>query len=575
MLKWWNRLVSMFRRRRLDDELDTEIRAHLEMATAEFLRRGMSPADARAAARRSFGGVGQTKERHRDLRTFRWLEDLQWDLSFACRTLGRSPGFTSVAVLTLAIAIGACTAVYSVVEAVLLQPLDYEEPDRLVALYNRDGPESGFDQAKIPLSLPEVLDYRAQADAMETVGYYQTWDATLDGADAAPQRLHATVMSQNVLPLLGVSPALGRWFLSEEDLPNGPRAVILSHTLWSTRFGENPGVVGRTAIVDGMSAEIVGVMPEGFGFPNDEAQLYLSLRSNEVSPGDRANHGRRAVGRLARGHTLETASAELAVMMARWAQEDDHHRGHFIFAADFQNDMVGGVRATLWTLLAAVGLVLLIAASNVANLMSARGQTRGTEVSIRIALGAGRSRVIRQFLTESVVIAGAGGLLGVGLAWFGLHGIVAVNPTALPRMHEVGLDRSVLAFTGATSMGVALLFGLIPALQAGRRAVMTGPGNARTTDGPARASSSAISRPSRTWIQAWMSKGCSRSTLRCRSPGTPRRTRPSLSSMRCSRASVRCPVSTTRRSCTCCRFLWVAGTPPSPSKAAHPSRRAS
>ena len=487
MRPWLSKLVAVWQRRRLDDELDEEIRTHLELATDEYMRQGMSRGDARRAARRSFGGVDQTKERHRDVRTIRWLEDLTRDLSFACRTLIRAPSFTVVAVLTLAIAIGANTAVYSVVEGVLLHPLGYERPDRLVSLYDRSVPESGFDLPKIPLSLPEVLDYRDQSDALGEVGYYQTWGVTIDGTDATPQRVQATVMSHDVLPLLGLGPALGRWFTAEEDLPDGPRAMLLSHAMWRTRFGEDPRVVGRMATIDGMATEIVGVMPEGFGFPNDQAQVYLGMRANEASPGDRGNHGRRAIGRLAEGHTLETASAELSVMMDRWAREDEHHKGHFIFLVDFRDDMVGSVRATLWTLMVAVGLVLLIAASNVANLMMARGETGTREVSIRVAIGAGRGRVVRQFLTESVVIAGAGGLLGLGLARVALQGLIAINPTALPRMDQIGLDRSVLAFTGLTSLGVALLFGLMPALQAGRRAVMSGMRGARTTDGPARA----------------------------------------------------------------------------------------
>jgi putative ABC transport system permease protein len=482
MRTWLQRLAALAQRRRLDDELDVEIRDHLAMAAAEYEHQGLSPAEARRAALRSFGGVDQTKERHRDDRGFRWLDDLVRDLTFGCRTLRRSPGFATVAVLTLGIAIGANTAVFSVVEGVLLEPLPYHAPDRLVALYDRYVPESGFDIPQIPMSLPELLDYRDQTRTVAQVGYYRVSFATIDSPNANPIRVDTSFISANLLPVLGVQPLLGRWFSPDEALPDGPRAALLSHALWSEWFGQDPAVVGRTVTVDGVATEIIGVMPEGFGFPNELVRLYLGIRANEASPGARDNHGIRAIGRLADGQTLVSASAELRTMMNRWAQTDEHHRGHVIFAVDPHEDVIGNVRATLWTVLAVVGLVLLIAAANVANLLLARGETRGHEVSIRVALGAGRGRVVRQLLTESVLIAGIGGLFGVGLAWLGLRGMAAISPTALPRMDAIGLDRSVLAFTALCSLGTAVLFGLVPALQAGRRAALSKQMDARTVD---------------------------------------------------------------------------------------------
>ena len=362
------------------------------------------------------------KERHRDARGLRWLDDLARDLAFGWRTLRRSPGFAAVAVLTLTIAIGANTAVFSVVNGILLQPLPYHAPDDLVALYDRYIPESGLDIPQMPMSLPEVLDYRDQARAVAQVGYFRVYYATITPLDANPVRVDASFVSADLLPVLGVQPRLGRWFTEAEHRPNGPTAAILSHALWTEWFGQDPTVVGRTVTIDGVATEVVGIMPQGFGFPNERARLYLSIRTNEASPGDRDNHGIRAIGRLATGQTLASASAELETMMSRWAQQDDHHRG----------------------------------------------ETRSREVAVRVALGAGRGRVIRQLLTESLVIAGLGGMFGVGLAWLGLQGLLAVNPASLPRLDAIGLDPSVLAFTAVCSLGSAVLFGLMPALHAGR-----------------------------------------------------------------------------------------------------------
>ena len=396
------------------------------------------------------------------------MDTLLQDLRYGARSLARSPAFTAVAVLALALGIGANSAVFSMVDGVLLRPLPYGNADRAVMLWST---WPGYDRTW--LSEPEVVDYRSQRQVFDIVAPFSLGSATLTG-DGEPERVRAASLSAEVLPALGVTPTLGRNFTAAEDLPDSlaGRVALLSHALWQRRYAGDPSIVGRAIQVGLRSFTVVGVLPDEFRLPNDfvgePVQLYspIGLEPNP-DPESRGNHGLYAVARLAPGVTPERAQAAMSAFVSDMKRRHDAYGPEFDLRVVSARDQVSGdVRPALLVMLGAVALVLLVACANVANLLLARAEARHRELAIRSALGAGRTRIVRQLLAESLLLATAGAALGLVLAAAGLRALIAFSPPNVPRLDAIGMDGRVVAFTAAIAVLTSVVFGLVPALQA-------------------------------------------------------------------------------------------------------------
>jgi predicted permease len=416
------------------------------------------------------------------------LRTLRQDLRFALRVLRKSPGFTAVALVTLALGIGANSAIFSVVNGVLLEPLPYRQPDRLVYLYSQF-PTLGFDEFWI--SPPEYRELQERAHAFGAIGAWRTGRVNVAGADN-PVRVTSAVVSAEFFTALGVSPVLGRPFTTEEDRPNGPAVAVISQGLWQRVFGGDPHLVGRTVEINGAPTTVTGVMPEGFDIEDAGVDVWVPVQI-EPHPTNRASHYLHLVGRLTPGATLDQARAELRTLVAGWREAIPEGHvptpdNHPILMRSLQEQMTGGVRTALLLLLVSVGLVLLIAVANVGNLLLAKSEGRRREVTVRVAIGAGRGRLIRQFLTESLVLAAIGGVLGLFVGYAGVRLLLASGPDTLPRLHEIRLSGAVVLFTMGVSLLAGLLFGLAPLLHLSTRsmAVSLKEGGRRTTAAHAR-----------------------------------------------------------------------------------------
>jgi putative ABC transport system permease protein len=467
----WPRLREAIRaqvRRKAEErEMEEEMRFHLESETAARVRAGQDPGAARRAALHSFGAVDRYQEEVRDARGLRWLDDAIKDVRFGARSLARAPGVSAVAVVTLALGIGATTAIFSVVKGVLLEPLPFGEPDRLVSVWGRFLPESGFDFPVFVLSPPEYFDYRAENRTMEDVAVVSGTSVTIVPDGGAAQRVRAARVTANTFSVLGVAPVLGRGITAEEDAPVTGAVVVLSHALWQSAFGGVLDIVGRTLRVNGRGMEIVGVMPAGFSFPGDGVLLWAPIGLDPSIRTNRSSHYLRAIARLRPDATLAAASAEMETIMARWkAEYPEIHTGHFLWLQPLKEDVVGNVRTALLVLLGAVGVVMLIVCANVANLLLARGAARQTEIAVRATLGAGRRRLGQQLMTESAILAFAGAAFGLLLAWLGLRTILS-STNALPRTANIEIDALVLFFTIAVSLLATFVAGVAPAWRAG------------------------------------------------------------------------------------------------------------
>jgi predicted permease len=470
----WNKIThsirALFRRDKVETELDSELRFHIEAQIENNIRAGMSPEAARQSAMREFGGIALAKEECRDERGTQFLEQLWQDVRFGARMLRKNPGFTAVAVLTLALGIGANTAIFSVVDAVLLRSLPFHDASRLVAIS-----ETHASLPELGASTADFADWRAQSHSLQELAAYN-WTSIGNSTlvvNGGAQEVHAPIISHNLFPMLGIVPAIGRNFLSEEDkLGNGPVA-ILSGELWKISFGSDPNILGRSVILNQQTYTVVGVLPRDIGFPQG-ADIWLplgNLTKDEFT--NRFYHPLLTVGRLADGASVSQARTEMEGIAARLENTyPPTNRGIGVNVQPLLDKYVGGLRSALLVLWAAVGLVLLIACANVANLLYARSTSREAEMALRHALGANRARLIRQGLTESIVLAGLGGLLGLSIAWAGLQllskWLAQMLDAPILELHAIHIDPRILIATFCISIVSGILFGLFPAIRGSR-----------------------------------------------------------------------------------------------------------
>ncbi|MBS1827397.1 MAG: ABC transporter permease [Acidobacteria bacterium] len=451
--------------KRREDDLRRELDAHLAEEADELEHNGLSTQQAQDAARKSFGNRLHALEDTRRSWGFATIETVQQDFLYALRTMRRSPMLTALGIATLALGIGANTAIFSVVSAVLLRPLGYHEPDRLVHISH-----ARFS----PMAPANLVDLQRDMQSFESMAAASAWSGGLETKEGREKVLGLTV-STDTFRMLGVAPALGRAFFPEEHQPGKNNTVILSHRLWQRAFGANPAAIGSTTTLSGAAYTIVGVMPPSFQFAPfwfTEAELWLPMTLSDQASNRRAQY-MRLFARLKPGVTLDQAATELSTRWHALEQAYPLENGKLGIRLRTLNEMVvGNIRPALLVLLAAVGFVLLIACANLANLALARSVERRRELAIRTALGAPRARIIRQLMSESLVVSLCGGALGALLAWFGTDALQAsLRATSIPRVHEITIDAQVLLFVAAISILTGLLFGLFPALDATRPAL--------------------------------------------------------------------------------------------------------
>ena len=459
-----SRLASLWRnlsdKESLDQELTEELRAHIDLLTEKKIGEGLNPEEARRAALIEVGGIEQVKERVREVRTGRPLEDLSQDLRYALRGLRKHRGFTAVAVITLALGIGANTAIFTVINTVLLRPLPYERPDQLVVLTET------ISERPTGVSYSNFVDWRNQSTALENIAAVRLRESfNLTGAGES-ERLQGRLVSANFLSTLGIKPIRGRDFLAEEDQPDANPVAIISHALWQRRFGADESILGKQLTLNGQQFTVVGITPPNFQYAAEaDVTVPIGLSAERFKLRGK-DPGIISFARLKPGTSIETANAELNTIAARLEQQyPDTNTGRRVLVESLRESVVGEVRPILLTLLGAVGFVLLISCANVANLLLTRSAGRQKEMAIRTALGARRTRILRQLFTESAVLALAGGVVGLLLAIWGTSLISSYIPEGIPRMGELGIDSRVLLFTLGASLLTGVFFGLAPAFQ--------------------------------------------------------------------------------------------------------------
>ncbi len=457
------RFRALLQKEKLDADMAEEMRGHIEMRMRENIEAGMSADEARYAAMRQFGWAENIKETCREQRGVTWLEHLIQDLRYGARMLRKNPGFTAVAVLTLALGIGANTAVFSIVNGVLLKPLPYREPDKLVRVFNTFK-EQGWD--RVGVTAPAFVEWRKQNTVFEGIAATRGDSINLTGL-GEPERVFGQSCSASLFQLLGVKPILGRPFTSAEEEFGKHRVVMLTYRFWQRHFNADPSVVGHALTLNGEPWDVIGVLPASFKYHSADIELWtpLAFPPWQLQEGH-DSHNYDCIARLKPGVTMVQASAEMNAIHARLVTLNEAHRGWGVNFVPLQDVIVGDSRRSLLVLLGAVGFVLLIACVNVANLLLARAASRTKEFAIRSALGAARGRVIGQILTESTMLALIGGLLGWFVAFGSVQAFVASAPRDLPRVDEIGLDTRVFAFGLLVSLATGIIFGLAPAFAA-------------------------------------------------------------------------------------------------------------
>jgi len=467
-----SRFASLFQRRRLDRDLDEELRSHLEMAAEENRRRGMNPEEARRKAMRDFGGVTQVRETVRVREGWSFLENLRRDAGYALRQMMRRPGFAVVVIVTLALGIGANTTVFSIVDAVMLRPLPYQRPQQLVEVQSREV-DNGFISGAV--CYPDFFDWRSQNHSFERLVSYDDTSLTLTGVERAVH-LDGEVVSWDLLPLLGVTPEIGQGFRPEDE-KLGSRVVLISHSLWVSQFGSDRSIVGRVIHLNGESYTVLGVMPRSFRFPVNEPKndFWTTLAvdndgTSRAATANRGSHSLSVMGRLKPGVTLAQADADMKAIAARLARQypDTNTKHSSAHVESELTALLGDTRTILLVILSAVGLVLMIACGNVANLLLARARERERELALRSALGANRARIVRQMLVECTTLGVAGGLAGCVLAFAATPAVLRLIGSSIPRAADAGVNLPVLGFALLISLASGLIFGIVPALTAAK-----------------------------------------------------------------------------------------------------------
>jgi len=465
MREWWSKICrALHLQNGLENELSDEIEAHLDLLAADNMERGMPPEEARAAARRAFGNMTRTQEKAREAWQFPRFETVLEDIRYGLRGIRKSASFSVVVILTLALGIGANTAIFSVVYSVLLRPLPYPNGERLVWLGESTSNEPG-----ISVTWINFEHWRQESDSFLNMAAFATTDLTLTGRGDAVLT-HAGLVTSSFFELTGAKPALGRLFTDADDTPGAAPTAVVTADFWQRNLGGDANVVGQTLRLNGRSYEIIGMLRPGLRFFSRPLDFYLPIGRSRGTSLKRSDHGSmRALGLLKPGATLAKARTNLDAIMQRLALSDpgpeDDHRAYATYLTE---ETTGEIRPTLLVLMSAVGLVLLIACANVASLLLVRSTGRAREIAVRVAIGAGRGRLARQLLTENLVIAAFGGALGLLVASWCLRTLVLIGPVDIPRLSEATVDLPVLTFAVIISMVVGLLAGLAPVFSAGK-----------------------------------------------------------------------------------------------------------
>lgn len=484
-------LPRLFGRTRRYEDIDVSIQEHIQERADELESEGMPRKQAEQAARREFGNVALVEQRSREQWQWRALESLLADFKFTLRRLRKSPGFAATVLLTLAIGIGANTAVFTVVDGVLLKPLAYPQSDRLAALWldAPGAPGLANFQDGLRLSPSMYFTFSEHNRSFQSLGVWSPGTANVTGI-AQPEQIHTLLITDGVLQTLDIQPAFGRWLSKADQDPHGANRVMLSYGYWQRRFGGDRNVIGRSIQLDAKTCEIIGVMPRGYRIVDNDFDMLAPLQFDRGSL-KLAGFGYNGIGRLKAGVSLAQADGDIGGLIYTWMDSFSNGPGtnpHFYerwkispHFRSLKQQVIGNISNVLWVVMATVGLVMLIACVNIANLLLVRAESRQHELSIRAALGAGRARIVRELLFESVILGLIGGIFAIGVAYLGLRLLVAVGPANLPRLNEVTLDARALAFTLALSIISGLLFGSIPAFKYARtRAAAALSGSNRT-----------------------------------------------------------------------------------------------